>query len=206
MKKIIAYTFIFFLFGLSACIKNDLKTWQGKLAEVDAASWNANAAGLTYPILTRVVPDNRTISTTADSTLRRWSRTTRVRVNLVGAQSGQDETVGYKVFGTPAGITSVAFPATLLFTSAPGTPGRQEPAQPAATLSVSDAIVGTDYTALSGKVTIPKGSSFGYIDIQILNAGATAGQSRFLGIRLDSTGTLMPSVNYNTTGLIIDQR
>jgi hypothetical protein len=52
----------------------------------------------------------------------------------------------------------------------------------------------------------PANSSFGYLDIQILNAGASAGQAKFLGIQLDSTGTLMPSVNYRSLGLVIDQR
>jgi len=59
---------------------------------------------------------------------------------------------------------------------------------------------------LSGKVTIPANSSFGYIDITILNPGPTAGQARFIGIQLDSTGTVLPSPNYNKVGLVIDQR
>ncbi len=54
--------------------------------------------------------------------------------------------------------------------------------------------------------TIPANSSFGYIDINIINAGATAGQARFVGIQLDSTGSLMPNPNYNKLGLTIDQR
>jgi hypothetical protein len=94
-------------------------------------------------------------------------------------------------------ITSLAFPAT---------PAGQTPAAASGTLTVQNAVSGTHYTALSGLCTIPKDSSFGYINIQILNAGATAGQARFLGIQLDSSGTLKPNPNYNKIGLTIDQR
>jgi hypothetical protein len=67
-------------------------------------------------------------------------------------------------------------------------------------------VAGTHYTALNGKLTIPAKSSFGYIDVQVLNAGASAGQAKFLGIQLDSTGSVLPNPNYNKIGLIIDQR
>ncbi len=65
---------------------------------------------------------------------------------------------------------------------------------------------GTHYTALSGIVTIPADSSFGYINVPILNGGATAGQARFLGLQLNETGSVKPSVNYSQLGLVIDQR
>lgn len=180
---------------LSSCINNDRATYEAQLAEIDAATWNANAAGVTYPILTRRVAENRPLSTTLDSTLRRISNTARIRINMVGPQSAKDETVGYKVFGSP--IATIAFPATIT---------GQTPSQSGGTVAVSDAVAGTHFTALSGKVTIPANSSFGYIDIPILNAGATAGQARFIGIQLDSTGSVMPSPNYNKVGLVIDQR
>jgi len=197
MKKIGIYSLlIIFLAGIiSSCIKNEDVVYTVRLAEIDAASWNANAASVTYPILTRAVPENRAIVTSVDSTLRRVSGLTKVRINLVGQQSGKDEIVGYKIFSTP--ITTIAFPATIT---------GQTPSAAAATLAVSDAVAGTHYTALSGKVTIPANKSFGYIEIPILNPGPTAGQARFIGIQLDSTGTLLPSPNYNKLGLVIDQR
>ena len=197
MKKIGFYSLLIILsaVAVTSCIKNEDVVYAVRVAEIDAASWNANAANVTYPILTRSVPQNRAIVTSVDSTLRRLSRSTRVRINLVGQQSGKDEIIGYKIFTTP--ITSIAFPATIT---------GQTPSAAAATLAVSDAVAGTHYTALPGKVTIPANSSFGYIDITILNPGPTAGQARFIGIQLDSTGTLLPSVNYNRVGLVIDQR
>lgn len=196
MKKNFLYLTCVAIF-LSSCIKQTDKKFTGKtVVEIDAAPLNSNAVGVNFPILTRVLPEGRPISTTVDSTLRRLQTTTvKVRLNLVGPQSNKDETVGYKIVGSP--ITSISFPATIT---------GQSPTRASGTLAVSDAVAGTHYTVLNGKVTIPANKSFGYIDIQVLNAGATAGQGRYIGIKLDSTGTLLPSVNYMQIGMVIDQR
>lgn len=179
----------------TGCIKQLEKTYTGStVIEVDATVLNATATGVTYPILTRKPRQGFQVAT-SDSTLRRLSGTVSFRVNLVGPQSSKDETVGYKIFTSP--IASIAFPATA---------SGQTPSQAAGTLAVSDAVAGTHFTALSGKVTIPANSSYGFIDVQILNPGSTAGQARFLGIRLDSSGSVMPSPNYLQLGLLIDQR
>jgi hypothetical protein len=193
-KEFIYLSCIMLLF--TSCIKQIEKTYDGMtVAEIDATPLNSNAVGVNYPIITRVVPEGRPVSTTVDSTLRRFAKTVKVRVNLVGPQSDKEETVGYKMMGSP--ITSISFPATI---------SGQTPTRAAGTLTVSDAIPGTHYTALSGKVTIPAKSSFGYINIQVLEGSATAGQARYIGIRLDSSGTILPSVNYAQLGLVIDQR
>jgi hypothetical protein len=146
-----------------------------------------------------VAPFGRPILTSGPNvnfTINRNTGTLRLRVNLVGpVSSGKVETVGYKLFDLP--FTTISFPAT-----ATG----QTPAQPAATLTIIPAVAGTHFTALSGKVNIPADSSWGYLDIPILNAGANAGKAAALGIRLDSTGTILPSVNYREIGVIIDQR
>ena len=180
--------------AFTGCIENDRVLFEGTQVELDPAAWNANAAGLTYPILTRKPIDGRAAATT-DSTIRRYPQTIRVRVNLIGAQSNQARTVGYEVFASP--ITTVSMPAT-----ATG----QTPAAAAGTLTVTNAVAGTHYTALSGTVTIPANSSFGYIDIQILRPAATANSAVFLGIRLNDGGDLDPATNYNSVGIIIDQR
>lgn len=204
-RSLFMYFVLFVSLMISSCIKQLEKTYSGKsVVEIDATVLNSNAVDVTYPISTRVLAEGRPLSTTVDSTFRRLSGTVRIRLNLVGPQSSKNETIGYKLFNSP--ITTIAFPATLLFTSPPNTPGRQQPAQPAATLSVQDAIAGTHYTALPGVVTIPADSSFGYINIQVINRGSTAGQARFIGIQLDSTGSLLPSPNYLKIGLVMDQR
>jgi hypothetical protein len=200
MKKL--FLFISLPLLLASCIKQLDKKFSGTpVAEIDATPLHSPATGVTYPVMTRVPGLARPVITTgatADSTLRRFSGTVRIRVNLVGPQSNEDETVGYKVFTGPPSPT-IAFPATV------ATNG-QFPTAPAATLSLLDAVPGTHYNQLPGIVTIPANSSFGFIDVVIRNNGPTAGQARFIGIQLDSTGTLLPNPNYNKIALAIDQR
>jgi hypothetical protein len=200
LKNIMKKQSIYLLAGIAAlvfssCIKQIDKTFKGAtVVEIDATPLNSVASGQTYPILTRIARHGIPVAT-ADSTLRRLNGTVRIRLNLVGPQTGTDQTIGYKIFGSP--ITSISFPAT-----ATG----QTPSRAAGTLTVSSGVSGTHFAALSGLCTIPANSSFGYIDVAILDAGATAGQARFLGIQLDSAGSLKPNPNYNKLGLVIDQR
>jgi hypothetical protein len=195
MKKNIIATIISALFLFTGCIKNDPVIVTGAVAEFDATAVNANAAGLTYPILGRN-PGYGRVANTTDSTLRRYAQTIRLRVNLVGPQSANDETVGYTLF-TTLPVTTFAMPATIT---------GQTPAAAAATLNVSLAAAGTDFTALSGTLTIPKNSSFGYLDLPILAKAATAGEGKFVGFTLNNSGTIKASVNYSQLGLVIDQR
>lgn len=210
MKKFGFYILAISFFGIiGGCLKNEDATFTGTLAELDAATWNANSVGVTYPIMNRIPAFGRAITSACpDSTIRRTAGTIRIRVNMVGPQSEKEETVGVKTFTSP--ITSTSFPAALTATQTNAISGQscpQTPAAAAATLAVTDAVAGTHYNIVSGnKVTIPAKSSFGYIDVQILNAGATAGSARFLGIELDETGTIKPNPNYNKVGLLIDQR
>src|SRR6266498_1653828 len=98
MKKIIFYLFLFSIAGISGCIKNDLVTWQGSQVEFDAATWNANSAGLTYPIVTRVPVYGGTINTTNSPTLiTRTTASLKLRVNLVGAHQSSDQMFNYHV-------------------------------------------------------------------------------------------------------------
>jgi len=192
-NKLLIVTFIAVCF-LASCIKNDPVIFKDTQAEIDAASYNANAAGLTYPIIPRNLPAGRAAGT-SDSTLRRWPHIVKIRVNLIGAVTNADRTVTYETFNSP--ITTINFPATIT---------GQTPSAAAAALTVSDAVVGTHYATLSGTVVIPAGSSFGFIDVQILNPGPSAGQAKFLGIKLNTSGTVKPATNYSQIGLVIDQR
>jgi len=209
MKKY--FNYILILSGVIAffagCVKDLTGTvYNGPLlVEIDATSLNSNSTGQTYPILTRIPAVGRPLTIACpDSTLRRYPQTIRVRVNLVGAQSSKDIPVTYEVFGSP--ITTIAFPATIAANAMLGCPTAQIPSAAAATLTVSDAVAGTHFTALSGTVVIPANSSFGFIDIQILNPGTTAGTAKFLGIRLKDNESIKVSVNYKQIGLVIDQR
>jgi hypothetical protein len=205
MKRLYFILLIIAAISFNGCIKNDPVIWNGSVVELDAAIWNANAAGITYPILTRVPAANRALTNACpDSTLRRYPQTIRVRVNLVGAQQGKDIPVSYEVFTSP--ITTVAFPATIALNAGLGCPTAQTPSAAAATLAVSDAVAGTHFSNLSGTIMIPTNSSFGYIDIQILNPGPTAGAARFIGIRLKDNENVKVSANYKEAGFVIDQR
>ena len=200
MKKYFLYIPIMCLF-LVSCIKEDVKTFQGTtVVEIDAAVLNPVSVGATYPILTRIPFDGRPINTT-DSTIRRLNNTTiRIRINLVGPQSNQDETVGFTTF-TTSPVTTIAFPATATgqTPSAPATPT-------ASPLSLLSAVANTHYSITGNTITIPAKSSFGYIDIVIRNNGTTAGQARFLGIELNESGSIKPNPNYSKIAIAIDQR
>ena len=195
MKKINPFIVILLiLVSLSGCIKNEPVILSSKHAEFDATALNSNAAGLTYPIIGRI-PGYGRVSNTLDSTLRRYQQTVRLRVNLVGPQSSQSETVGYEIFTSP--VTTFSMPATI---------SGQTPSATGAVLTVTDAVAATHFTALSGTLTIPANSSFGYLDLPILNAGPTAAAGSFLGLRLNDKGTIKASFNYRELGLVIDQR
>lgn len=195
MKRVSFYIVLMLCVSLTACIKNDPITYTDAVAEFDATTWNANATGVTYPLMTRVPIYNASTPTSA-YTIHRTSGTILLRVNLVGPTSKTERTVGVQVFDVP--FTSVTFPATA---------SGQTPARSGGALSVPGAaMAGTHYTALASKVTIPADSTWGYLPVAILDAGATAGQARTLGIRLDSSGTLLPAVNYSRIAIAIDQR
>lgn len=199
MKKNISYIIVglsIFAF-LTSCIKQADKTFTGStVVEIDPTVLNSANSVAGYPVLSRIPVDGRPAAT-SDSTLRRLNNTTvRIRVNLVGAQTNTDRTVGYKIMSVSP-LTTFAFPAT-----ATG----QTPTASAATLNVSNAVVGTHVGPFSGFCTIPAGSSYGFINVVIMQGTSSASSARFLGIQLDSTGTVMPNPNYNKIGLVIDQR
>lgn len=198
MKKLLSIPVaaLILLFCLSGCIKNDPVLVEGAKVEFDATALNTNAAGFTYPIMGRIPAYGRVANTT-DSTLRRYPQTVRIRINLVGAQLSSPGTVGYEVSTTTAPITTFAMPATI---------AGQTPASPAGILAVSNAVAGIDYVALSGKIDFPANSSFGFINITILNPGSIAGQGKYIGLKLNNSGTIKPSINYSELGLVIDQR
>ena len=156
---------------LTGCIKNEDPVFTAPVVEMDAAAWNANSVGVTYPILTRQPAAGRASSSAnaSDSIITRRSGTIQLRVNLVGEQRNTATDVTYEVDQT-----------------------------------ASTAVAGTHYAPLSGTVTIPAHSSFGFISIQILNPGPTSG-TKDLVIRLTGGNGVTVSKNYSTVGLRISQ-
>ncbi|MGB8193438.1 MAG: DUF4843 domain-containing protein [Chitinophagaceae bacterium] len=104
-------------FSLVSCVKNEEAIFTGGVIEFDAATWNANAVGVNYPILTRVPPFARAVSTTVDSTLNKTRGVIKIRVNLVGPQRNTPTEITYQVLPTVttavAGTHYTALPGTL---------------------------------------------------------------------------------------------
>jgi hypothetical protein len=96
MKRTIQIIAVCFTVLLSSCIKNDAVIFDGAQVEFDAATWNAKAAGLTYPVLSRV-PAVGTNTTTAQPAITRSTGSFTVRVNLIGAQQNTDTEFSYRV-------------------------------------------------------------------------------------------------------------
>lgn len=75
---------------LGSCVKNELPVYTAPVAEFDAATWNANAAGLSFPVLTRVPGYGRAVIATGATPDPLLTRTSpgikKFRVNLIGKQ------------------------------------------------------------------------------------------------------------------------
>lgn len=196
----------------TGCIKNEPVILRDSLVEFDATSFNANSVGLSgslnYPIVARN-PGYGRVQNATDSTIRRFSQTIRLRINIIGPQSNKDETVGFEEFASPVATFSVPATATCSATNSPTvcpTGFTQTPAASGATLNITTAVPGVDYESLSKVVTIPANSSFGFLEVRIATTAAMPGEGRFLGLRLNNSGSLKVSVNYSELGLIIDKR
>lgn len=169
MKKIFASGIVLMLFTLTGCVKNDLTLYQDAAKiEWDAASWNANSVGVTYPFMTRV-PTQNAATPTSQPSLTRTTGTVQLRVNLVGALRTADTNFDFIVAGAE-----------------------------------STAVSGKHYTAITGRGTIPANSSFGYVNIDILNPGATTGTVDIV-LQLIDNSSISASVNYAKLGLRIAQ-
>jgi hypothetical protein len=170
IRSIIVAISAVFLFG--SCIKNELPVWTKAVVEFDAASWNTNAAGRTYPILTRV-PGYGRVANTSDPTLTRTNTgIKKFRVNLVGKQFDQPQTIQFDLFGGNGGSTAVE---------------------------------GKHYK-ITRQLVIPANSSFGEMEVEILNPGAQAGVTSVdLLLVLNGKEGIDRSVNYSIIGLRIAQ-
>lgn len=186
MKRV--YSFIFFValsFGIFGCIKNDPPTFTQSVVEFDASTYNANTGytpqpdSIAFPIMVRTPVPGVASSTANSAVITRTSGSISLRINLVGPQRSTPTEVKYTV------ITDY---------KVLGTP-------PA---GLSAAVAGTHYAALPGTLTIPANSSFGTLDIQILNPGPGTG-SRDLILKLVESKDVKPNRNYSVVGIRIAQ-
>jgi len=154
---------------LDGCIKNELTVFTASVVEFDAASWNANGAGLTYPILTRI-PGYGRVANTSDPLLARTNTgIKKFRINLIGEQLPTDTDV-FVVLGS-------------------GTTAQVD-----------------RHFRLKTPVRIPAKSSFGELEVEILNPGTSSATPVDLNLTLSGgSGSVKVSENYKTIGLRISQ-
>jgi hypothetical protein len=167
MRKLLFSISLLSCLFLGGCVKNDPVTFTDNKIEFDAATWNSNAAGFTYPIMAST-PNQGFAGGTG--TLSRSTGTFKIRINLLGTQISSASTFNYSVVATE-----------------------------------STAIAGTHYTALSGTGTIPANSSFGFIDIPLLNPGVSSATPVVLVLELLPNGSILPNTNYAKIGFRISQ-
>lgn len=110
MKKILTFSIMSCILFLTGCVKNELTVFTGSVVEFDAATWNANAAGLTYPMMTRVPTLNAATPTSAAS-LTRATGTVTLRVNLVGAQRSTPTTFNFEVASESTAVAGTHYTA-----------------------------------------------------------------------------------------------
>ena len=111
MKKIQILFLAFIAVMASSCIKNDpilITNTTDPVLEWDASTYNSKAAGVNYPLFTRVPGYGRAVITSgtfADPLINRASGTIKLRVNLVGASRSTATSIKYGVVAT--GTTAV---------------------------------------------------------------------------------------------------
>jgi hypothetical protein len=110
MKKIITFSIMSCILFLTGCVKNELTVYKGSVVEFDAATWNANSTGLTYPMMTRVPTLNGATPTSAAS-LTRATTSVSLRVNLVGAQRSTATTFNYVVASESTAVAGTHYTA-----------------------------------------------------------------------------------------------
>jgi hypothetical protein len=187
MKKLKIGLFILAIsVGIFSCMKEDIRTFNDTLVEFDAAAYNPNTAymlppdSIAFPMMVRRPALGRAV-TTADAVISRTSGTVSLRVNLVGAQKNQPTEITYRVVPkSEYKLLGVAVDTNQV------------------------AVAGVHFTALPGRVTIPADSSFGFINVDILNPGPGTTPVELVLMLTDSPSA-RASRNYKVVGLRIQQ-
>ncbi|RYZ20621.1 MAG: hypothetical protein EOO16_16075 [Chitinophagaceae bacterium] len=184
--------------GLFSCIKKEKVLFEDSLVEFDAAVMNSNNAytpgrdatlgrlanpldSIAFPILTRQPAIGRAVST-ADATITRASGNVRLRVNLVGAPRKSPIDVTYTTMAQ-ADYTLIGV----------------------ATNANGQAASGTHYGPLTGKLTIPADSSWGYLNVPIVDPGVSSTTAQEVVFRLTGGTDVRPNRNYSIVGIRIAQ-
>lgn len=172
---------IFLLMAFTSCIKNDEILLKENLVEFDVSTHNANGLSKVYPILRQVAPYGFAIPSSA-ALISRTSGTLQYRINVVGPQSATDREITYKIVSNEV--------HTLVISGVSRT--------------TKPAISGTNFTT-TGKVTIPANSSFGILNVTIINPGAALSDDLLLVLELEGNTELKPSNADKQIGIWINR-
>jgi hypothetical protein len=169
---------ILFAMMLSSCIKEEVKSYQGKsVIEFDATVLNSATTPYTYHVAVRTPPFGIPTTTSNSVAITRTLTTpVRLRVNLVGPQRSVDEVITFRV------LTDVT------------------PASPNLL-----GVAGTHYNIAGTTFTIPANSSFGEVVINIVNPGTSSTSPREVHLELVGNENIKPSENYKRVAIRIAQ-
>ena len=184
MKKLFLAFLAFITLATSSCIENEEITLKQEFIEVDAATFNSNAVDKDYPVLSRKPTPGRQIYTAttngwpADPLITRTSGKVQLRVNLVAPQSDVDQVISYVVVPNET-YTSGSI--------------------------VADAAVKGTHFNTGGTFTIPANSSFGFIEIDILNPGSALTTEKLIVIELIGNDKYKPNTLDKRVGVLINK-
>jgi len=184
MKKFL-YLFAFAALLLNSCIENEEILWEGNLVEFDAATFNARSVvgGVSkdYTLLTRRPQYGRSVLTSATGGFAADTVITRTWAATNGVFRLRVNLVGAQRSEQQV-VSYVVLPEE------------------------TTAVQGTHYGALSGTVTIPANSSFGYVEIPIMDPGVSSTTAVRLVLELRGNEVLQPNPKYDRIGINISQQ
>ncbi|RAU83933.1 hypothetical protein [Pontibacter arcticus] len=181
MKKILFALLAFVSLAATSCIENDEITPTKEFIEIDAATYNSNALGKDYPVLNRKPGEGRQVltqGTTADPLISKSTGIIKLRVNLVARQSDVAQEFTYVVVPNETYTT--------------------------ATINGEAAVQGTHFKT-SGKFTIPANSSFGYIELEILNSVEPLATEKLIVLEIQGNAKYSPNPTDKRVGILINK-
>lgn len=184
MRKILFALLAFLSLSATSCIENEEMVPTKEFIEIDAATYNTNALSKDYPVINRKPEPGRQVFTAttkgwpADPGIFRTSGTISLRVNLVGKQSDVAQEFTYVVVPNET------------YTSG--------------TIVADPAVKGTHFNT-SGKFTIPANSSFGFIELEILNPGTALASEKLIVLEIQGNDKLSPNPNDKRVGIMINK-
>jgi hypothetical protein len=189
MRKIYLIFLALITLSVTSCIDNEDTVIKKDFLEFDAATFNSFGLQKNYPVLSRHQSEGNYGRglTTADAVINRNSGTIRFRVNLVGPHRSTDTQITYSVVPGETYQTTNATTGAIIIDAQP-------------------AVQGTHFTT-SGTMTIPANSSFGIVEVQILNPGEALETEKLIVLELQgSEGANLPAnPNYRRIGILINK-